>query len=172
MLDCGTTQCIPSENSCSRNLRENKLWVAVMQMHHHPSFDLTWAQSGASSSDKNMYLAVHLGQFLPFTGLMESLEFSLHFITASPPSLTNDLVFAKRNPLRCEGCGNLNAATGLFRVWQQKITFDFAWSSKRGEVGAEIPQRIPSFAFQQKWLIRAPADDMPVGTMGNEPVLL
>lgn len=46
-----------------------------------------------------MYLTVHLGHVLPFTGLMESLEFSVYFTTASPPSLINDSVCLQKGTL-------------------------------------------------------------------------
>lgn len=60
MLNCGTAQCILSEDSRTRYLRESKVWVwnKVMKMYHHPSFDLTRAQSGNSSSDTKVYLTV------------------------------------------------------------------------------------------------------------------
>lgn len=68
MLNCGTAQCILSEDSCTTYLRESKVgvWNKVMKMYHHLSFDLTRAQSGNSSSDTKVYL--FLGHFLPFSG--------------------------------------------------------------------------------------------------------
>lgn len=60
MLNCGTAQCILSEDSCTTYWRESKVWVwnKVMKTYHHPSFDLTRAQSGNSSSDTKVYLTV------------------------------------------------------------------------------------------------------------------